>query len=71
MFNLIVVATGLFMGQYNDRASCQSAIRSIYFQQMAPYPEMLYKSELKDICVALENTMKYQRKYICIPAKKG
>jgi hypothetical protein len=37
---------------------------------MAPYPEMLSKSELKEIGVALENTMKYQRKYICIPAKR-
>ena len=70
MFILIVVATGLFMGQYNDKPSCQSAIRAIYFQQMAPYPEMLSKSELKEIGVALENTMKYQRKYICIPAKR-
>ncbi len=41
MFNLIVVATGLFMGQYQDMPSCQSAIRAVYFQRLAPYPEML------------------------------
>jgi hypothetical protein len=71
MVNLILVAGHLFMGQFNDMPSCKSAIRAIYFQQMAPYPEMLSKSELKEIGVALENTMKYQRKYICVPAKKG
>jgi hypothetical protein len=37
---------------------------------MAPYPEMLSKSELKNIGIALETTMKYQREYICIPAKR-
>ena len=70
MFNLIVVATGLFMGQYNDKPSCQSAIRAIYFQQMAPRPELLTKSALKEIGMALENIMRDQEKYICIPAKR-
>jgi hypothetical protein len=71
MFNLIVVATGLFMGQYDDRASCQSAIRAIYFQRLAPHPELLVKSELNQIGKTLEIVVKTQREFICIPAKKG
>jgi hypothetical protein len=70
MFNLIVVATGLFMGQYNDKASCQSAIRAIYFQQMAPYPDLLSKSDLIRVGKELEIVVKMQRDYICIPAKR-
>jgi hypothetical protein len=71
MFNLIVVATGLFMGQYTDKASCQSAIRAIYFQQMAgPRPELLTKSALKEIGKAIEINMQWQKEYICIPAKR-
>ena len=77
MFNLIenviigTMVTGVFLGQYDDKASCQSAIRAIYFQQITQgQRSRISKSDLKAIGMALETTMEWQTKYICIPAKK-
>ncbi len=71
MFNLIVVATNLFMGQYQDMPSCQSAIRAIYFQRLAVDPESLSKSQLIDLGKKIEIVVKTQREFVCVPAKQG
>jgi len=69
MFNLIVVATGLFVGQYQNLPSCQDAIRAIYFQRMAPYPNLLPKEELAQVNRELKIVLETQREFICVPAK--
>lgn len=71
MFNLIVLASGIFMGQYHDNNSCQNAIKTIYFQRLAPYQQYLTQDELLEIHKTLIVVLKTQKEFICLPAKKS
>lgn len=66
MYNLILIASNLFIGQYATLDNCNNAIRGIYERQMAPYPELISKKDMVEIQKSIDIQVKFQRKYICV-----
>jgi len=66
MFNLILVASNLLLGQYQSLDSCNKAIYKIYEQKIMPYPDQLSASEVKDLQKEIKNLVRYQRQYLCV-----
>lgn len=66
MYTLILVATNVFLGQYNSLQSCNNAIRAIYEKQLIPYPQYLTKEQLQTAQRSVDLTVKYQRDYTCV-----
>lgn len=66
MYNLILIASNLLLGQYQSLDTCNHAIYKIYEQRIMPYPEQLSKDEVKDLQKTIQNLVKYQRQYLCV-----
>lgn len=52
-----------YLGTYQSSASCQGAIRSIYEAKLST-PQVPITPEIKQI---VDNQLKFQREYRCIP----
>lgn len=67
MYILIALATMTTLGNYSTQASCQSAIRQIYNQQIDPY-NLISPAQKKEV---LDIQMKYKapREYRCQKTK--
>lgn len=55
------------LGVYSSVEGCRAAIRQIYFRQMVPPGVQLPPEALKQIDLAIDMQMKYDRKYECQP----
>ena len=69
MFNLILVTTQVFLGQYATLDSCNNAIRGIYERQFMPYPQLVSEQEKVEIRKVIDLELKWQTKYLCVKVK--
>lgn len=65
MYNLILIATQTFLGQYASLDSCNKAIRAIYTREVIPYPELVSKDQMPALNETINLLVKDQRKYVC------
>ena len=55
------------LGVYDTMASCQNAIREIYLYQATPRGVDLPADARKLLAQAVDEQLKYQQKYQCLP----
>ena len=66
MYNLLYIANFVFMGAYADMPSCQNALYEIYATRMnAP------GQRNADIDKAIQQILKFEKSFVCVPVKKG
>lgn len=68
VYNLILVTSGTFVGQYNSLDNCNKAIRSIFEKRFIPVPDILNKENIEKMQEVIDTTVKYQRDYVCVKA---
>ena len=67
LYNLIMVTTPMFMGQYASLESCNNAIRAIYEKQLIPNPSLIPKNEMANAQKSVDIKFQYQHEYVCVP----
>ena len=66
MYNLLYIANFVFMGTYADLPSCQNALYEIYATRMNPAGQ-----RLPEIDKNIQNNLKFEKSFVCVPVKKG
>ena len=66
MYNLLFIANFAFMGTYADLPSCQNALYEIYATRMNPAGQ-----RLPEIDKNIQNNLKFEKSFVCVPVKKG
>ncbi len=69
MYNLILIATQAFLGQYATLDHCNKAVRDIYFRQVVPYPHLVRKDEMPILLETVDFLVKTDNKYVCVKVK--
>lgn len=70
MFNLILVTTQVFLGQYATLDACNKAVRDIYTREVIPYPHLVRKDEMPILLETVDLLVKTDNKYVCVKVKK-
>ena len=66
MYNLLYIANFVFLGTYADLPSCQNALYEIYATRMNPAGQ-----RLPEIDKNIQNNLKFDKSFVCVPVKKG
>jgi hypothetical protein len=69
VYNLILITTQVFLGQYATLDNCNNAIRGIYERQYMPYPQLVSEQEKVEVRKVIDLEIKWQTKYLCVKVK--
>jgi len=70
VYNLIIIASQAFLGQYATLDACNKAVRDIYTKQVVPYPHLVRKDEMPILLETIDFLVKTDNKYVCVKVKK-
>lgn len=70
MYNLILITTQAFLGQYATLDACNKAIHDIYTRQVIPYPHLVKKDEMPILLETVDLLVEINNKYVCTKVKK-
>jgi hypothetical protein len=70
MYNLILITTQAFLGQYATLDHCNKAIRDIYYREVIPYPHLVGKNDMPILLETVDMLVKLNKEYVCVKVNK-